>query len=52
MKNSICDKCSSRAYCTNRENGMLACVNYNKFPKAVGSYEDYLHKKEKRNEKV
>lgn len=45
MKNSICNKCSSRGYCANRENGMMACNNFNKFPKETGSYEgDYDHK--------
>lgn len=46
MKNSICEKCSSRGYCKNRENGMMACINFNKFPKATGSYEEYLKKGE------
>lgn len=49
MKNSICDKCSSRGYCANREDRMMACNNFNKFPKATGSYEDYC--KAKRTEK-
>lgn len=49
MKNSICNKCSSRSYCANREDGMQACINFNKFPKPVGSYEDWLHKKENRD---
>jgi hypothetical protein len=49
MKNSICNKCSARGYCQNRENGMLACINYNKFPKLTGSYDDWLKKKEKHN---
>lgn len=44
---SICDKCSSRGYCKNREIGMLACNNFNKFPKATGSYEEYLRKEAK-----
>ena len=47
MKNSICDKCSSRGYCRNRENGMMACNNFNKFPKATGSYENWLRGKER-----
>lgn len=47
MKISICNKCSSRGYCKNREDGMLACINFNKFPKATGSYEEYLKKGEK-----
>ena len=44
MKNSICKKCSSYGYCANRATGMLACINYNKFPKDKGSYQDYLNK--------
>lgn len=48
LKNSICNKCSSCGYCANRENGMLACINFNKFPKATSSYtssyEEYLKK--------
>lgn len=47
MKNSICNKCSSCGYCKNRENGMLACNNFNKFPKATGSYENWLRGKER-----
>lgn len=45
MKNSICNKCSSCGYCANRESGMMACNNFNKFPKATGSYEDYYKSK-------
>lgn len=45
LKNSICNKCSSCGYCANRENGMMACNNFNKFPKATGSYEDYCKAK-------
>lgn len=46
MKNSICNKCSSCGYCANRESGMLACNNFNKFPKATSSYEEYLKRRE------
>lgn len=46
MKNSICNKCSSRAYCANRESGMMACINFNKFPKLELSYQDYIKTKE------
>lgn len=47
LKNSICNKCSSCGYCRNRENGMMACNNFNKFPKATGSYENWLRGKER-----
>lgn len=33
LRKSICLKCDSCAYCRNKESGMLACVNFNKFPK-------------------
>ena len=42
---SICDKCSSRGYCMNREKDVKACINFNKFPKATGSYEEYCKAK-------
>lgn len=45
LKNSICNKCSSCGYCANRENGIMACNNFNKFPKATGSYENWLRGK-------
>ena len=32
MAINICNKCSSRGYCANREKGMIACINFNKFP--------------------
>lgn len=32
MAINICNKCSSRGYCANREKGMMACINFNKFP--------------------
>ncbi len=32
-KKSICNHCNSCAYCINREPGVLACINFNKFPK-------------------
>lgn len=44
LKNSICNKCSSCGYCANRESGVQACINFNKFPKATSSYEEYLKK--------
>lgn len=34
---SICDKCSSRGYCMNREKDVKACINFNKFPADKGS---------------
>lgn len=48
MKNSICNKCSSCGYCANRESGMLACINFNKFPKATFSYDEYLEENRRR----
>lgn len=33
VKSSICNKCNSKNYCQNRANGMMACKNFNKFPK-------------------
>lgn len=41
-KASLCDKCSSRGYCMNREKDMRACINFNKFPadKREGSKEN------------
>lgn len=47
MKNqkSICNKCNSYRYCANREKDMEACINFNKFPKETGSYEDYCKTK-------
>lgn len=30
---NICNKCNSKSYCANAENGMLACENFNKFPR-------------------
>ncbi|MBR4792542.1 MAG: hypothetical protein IK038_02645 [Bacteroidaceae bacterium] len=30
---SICNNCNSKTYCMNRSSGMVACNNYNKFPK-------------------
>lgn len=47
MKKSICNKCSSCGYCRNREDGMMACVNFNKFPKATDSYEEYCREKQR-----
>lgn len=28
----ICENCSSKNYCINRERGVRKCINYNKFP--------------------
>lgn len=42
---SICDKCSSRGYCMNREKDVKACINFNKFPADKGSYEQWQKKK-------
>lgn len=28
----ICAKCNSRNYCPNREDGVRACADYNKYP--------------------
>lgn len=33
LRNSICSKCNSKSYCANAESGMLACINFNKFPR-------------------
>lgn len=44
MKNSICNKCSSRGYCMNRESGMMACNNFNKFPKETDYEKEVLHR--------
>lgn len=33
LKNSICNKCNSKNYCQNAAIGMIACINFNKFPK-------------------
>lgn len=41
MKNSICNKCSSCGYCANRESGMMACNNFNKFPKEADDETTY-----------
>ena len=30
--NGICDICSSKNYCINRERGVRQCINFNKFP--------------------
>lgn len=51
MKNSICNKCSSCGYCANRESGMMACSNFNKFPKETVSYESDYNCKAKRSGK-
>lgn len=32
-KANICNKCNSKNYCKNRAYGMMACKNFNKFPK-------------------
>lgn len=32
-KESLCKKCNSYSYCANRSNSMMACVNFNRFPK-------------------
>lgn len=30
---SICDHCNSKGYCRNKAPGMIACENFNRFPK-------------------
>lgn len=30
---SICDTCNSKSYCGNAAPGMIACKDFNKFPK-------------------
>lgn len=52
MKHSLCYKCSSRAYCANRESGMLACINFNKFPRPELSYSEYMARKHNDEEDV
>lgn len=51
MKKSICNKCSSCGYCRNREDGMMACVNFNKFPADEGYYEQWQNKRREKNGK-
>ena len=30
---SLCKKCNSYSYCLNKSNGVISCINFNKFPK-------------------
>lgn len=43
VKSSICNKCNSKNYCQNRANGMMACKNFNKFPKEADDGEKSNH---------
>ena len=32
-KESLCKQCNSYSYCLNKSNGVISCINFNKFPK-------------------